>query len=181
MTIEHHTQAPSDWVRRWGHLIPDRPGGARVLVQACGHGRHSRWLMRQGHQVTAVDRDAQALAGLADLAPWVRTLSAALEDAPWPLAGREFEAVVVTNYLYRPYLELLPDLLAEGGLLIYETFAYGNAAFGKPSNPDFLLQTGELLDFAARHGLHVLHDQKHLMNRIFCFGLTVFTNGFMVF
>lgn len=117
MTIEHNTQAPSDWVRRWGHLIPDRPGGARVLDLACGHGRHSRWLMRQGHQVTAVDRDAEALAGLADLAPWVRTLSADLENAPWPLAGREFEAVVVTNYLWRPLLPQVLASLAPGGLL----------------------------------------------------------------
>jgi hypothetical protein len=81
-----------------------------------------------------------------------------LEGSTWPLGdqSRLFDAVVVTNYLYRPYLDRLPDLLAQGGVLIYETFAHGNAAFGKPSNPDFLLQTGELLDFAARHGLHVL-------------------------
>ncbi|MDD2729881.1 bifunctional 2-polyprenyl-6-hydroxyphenol methylase/3-demethylubiquinol 3-O-methyltransferase UbiG [Malikia sp.] len=149
MTIEHNTQAPSDWVRRWGHLVPDRPGGARVLDLACGSGRHSRWLMRQGHQVTAVDRDAQALAGLAELAPWVRTLRADLENGPWPLAGREFEAVVVTNYLWRP---LWPDILASlapGGLLIHETFAHGNASVGRPSRPDFLLQPGELLRACA--------------------------------
>lgn len=149
MTIEHNSQAPSDWVRRWGHLIPDRPGGARVLDLACGQGRHSRWLMRQGHQVTAVDRDAEALAGLAELAPWVRTLRADLENAPWPLHGREFEAVVVTNYLWRP---LLPDILASlapGGLLIYETFAHGNATVGRPSRPEFLLQPGELLRCCA--------------------------------
>lgn len=149
MTIEHNTQAPSDWVRRWGHLVPDRPGGARVLDLACGSGRHSRWLMRQGHQVTAVDRDAQALAGLAELAPWVRTLQADLENGPWPLAGREFEAVIVTNYLWRP---LWPDILASlapGGLLIYETFAHGNASVGRPARPDFLLQPGELLRCCA--------------------------------
>ena len=81
-----------------------------------------------------------------------------LEGLAWPLADRAglFDAMVVTNYLYRPYLQLIPDLLVEGGVLIYETFAHGNAAFGKPSNPDFLLQNGELLDFAARHNLHVL-------------------------
>ncbi len=149
MTIEHHTQAPSDWVRRWGHLIPDRPGGARVLDLACGHGRHSRWLMRQGHQVTAVDRDAEALAGLADLAPWVRTLNADLEGGPWPLAGREFEAVVVTNYLWRPLLAQILASLAPGGLLLYETFADGNASVGRPARPEFLLQPGELLRCCA--------------------------------
>ena len=149
MTQAHESQAPSEWVRRWSHLIPDRPGGARVLDLACGHGRHSRWLMRHGHIVTAVDRDAQALAGLADLAPWVRTLQADLENGPWPLAGREFEAVVVTNYLWRALLSDILSSLAPGGLLIYETFADGNASVGKPSRPDFLLQPGELLRVCA--------------------------------
>ena len=162
MSHAHENQTPSEWVRRWSHLIPDRAGGARVLDLACGHGRHSRWLMRHGHIVTAVDRDMQALAGLADLAPWVRTLQADLENGPWPLAGREFEAVVVTNYLWRP---LLPDILASlapGGLLIYETFAHGNASVGKPSRPDFLLQPGELLQVCA--GLLVIAYEDGFLN-----------------
>ena len=134
--------------------------GGRVLDLAAGSGRHSVYLAKLGFSVLAVDRDAAALEALAlsnqGLDIEIEHLD--LEGSTWPLADRSglFDAVVVTNYLYRPYLELLPDLLAEGGILIYETFAHGNAAFGKPSNPDFLLQTGELLDFAARHGLHIL-------------------------
>ena len=134
--------------------------GGRVLDLAAGSGRHSVYLAKLGFSVLAVDRDAVALEALAlsnrDLAIEIEHLD--LEGPAWPLADQSglFDAVVVTNYLYRPYLPLLPDLLAEGGILIYETFAHGNAAFGKPSNPDFLLQAGELLDFAARHGLHVL-------------------------
>jgi hypothetical protein len=27
-----------------------------------------------------------------------------IEGGPWPLAGRRFDAVVVTNYLWRPLL-----------------------------------------------------------------------------
>jgi SAM-dependent methyltransferase len=131
-----------------------------VLDLAAGSGRHSLHLANLGFSVLAVDRDAVALDVLAQLNPSlaIDIEQLDLEGPTWPLADRSglFDAVVVTNYLYRPYLELLPDLLAEGGVLIYETFAHGNAAFGKPSNPDFLLQTGELLDFAARHGLHVL-------------------------
>jgi SAM-dependent methyltransferase len=148
---------PSAWVARFFHLIT---AGGRVLDLAAGSGRHSLYLAQQGFSVLAVDRDAGALELLtqskSDLAIQIEQLD--LEGSTWPLADRSglFDAVVVTNYLYRPYLELLPDLLAEGGVLIYETFAHGNAAFGKPSNPDFLLQTGELLDFAARHSLHVL-------------------------
>jgi hypothetical protein len=63
---------------------------------------------------------------------------------------------VVTNYLHRPLLPLLAEALSPGGVLIYETFGQGNARFGKPSNPDFLLQPGELLAFADTFGLTVL-------------------------
>jgi SAM-dependent methyltransferase len=148
---------PSAWATRFCPLIAV---GGRVLDLAAGSGRHSLHLAKLGFSVLAIDRDAGALelleqskGGLA-----IQTEQLDLEGSTWPLADRSglFDAVVVTNYLYRPYLDLLPDLLAEGGLLIYETFAHGNAAFGKPSNPDFLLRTGELLDFAARHGLRVL-------------------------
>lgn len=156
------TLPPSEWVRRWGHLIPDRPGGARVLDLACGQGRHSRWLMRQGHQVTAVDRDAQALAGLAELGPWVRTLQADLENGPWPLEGREFEAVVVTNYLWRPLWPRILASLAPGGLLVYETFADGNASVGRPARPEFLLQSGELLRICA--GLRIVAYEDGFLN-----------------
>jgi SAM-dependent methyltransferase len=148
---------PSAWVARFSSLIT--PGG-RVLDLAAGSGRHSLHLAKLGFSVLAVDRDAAALEVIAQSQPGlaIDIEQLDLEGPTWPLADRSglFDAVVVTNYLYRPYLELLPDLLAEGGVLIYETFAHGNAAFGKPSNPDFLLQAGELLDFAARHGLHVL-------------------------
>lgn len=134
--------------------------GGRVLDLAAGSGRHSLYLASQDFSVLAVDRDVAALEILlqskTDLDIEIEQLD--LEGPTWPLVNRVglFDAVVVANYLYRPYLQCLPDLLAEGGILMYETFAIGNAAFGKPSNPDFLLQTGELLDFAARHSLHVL-------------------------
>ncbi len=148
---------PSEWVTRFCPLIT--PGG-RVLDLAAGSGRHSVYLAKLGFSVLAVDRDAAALDVIAQSQPGlaIEIAQLDLEGSSWPLADRSglFDAVVVTNYLYRPYLDLLTDLLAEGGVLIYETFAHGNGAFGKPSNPDFLLQTGELLDFAARHGLHVL-------------------------
>ena len=58
--------------------------------------------------------------------------------------------MVVTNYLHRPLLKTLVDSVVPDGWLIYETFAVGNEKFGRPSNPDFLLRPGELLD--AVHG-----------------------------
>ena len=73
-------------------------------------------------------------------------IRADLEAGAWPLAGRQFDAVVVTNYLWRPLLPAIVAALAPGGVLLYETFAVGNERLGKPSNPDFLLKPGELLE-----------------------------------
>ena len=135
----HGGDTPSSWVTRWHHLIA--PGGG-VLDLACGSGRHLRWLAAQGYRVTGVDRDAAALAqcqGLGEL------IEADLEGGDWPLPGRRFDAIVVTNYLWRPLLPAIVSAVAAGGVLIYETFAIGNARLGRPSNPDFLLRSGELL------------------------------------
>jgi SAM-dependent methyltransferase len=132
----------SAWVQRWSHLV--RPQGT-VLDVACGSGRHVRWFATLGHAVTGVDRDAAAVQPLRAMADIV---VADIENGPWPLAGRRFDAVVVTNYLWRPLLPTLLDSLAEGGVLVYETFADGQQSVGKPSNPDFLLAPGELLQAA---------------------------------
>ena len=140
---------PSPWVVRHLGSLPD---GGRVLDLACGSGRHARLLAARGHPVLAIDRDAVALAALADC-PGVETLVADLEGSDWPLAGRQFAGVIVTNYLWRPRLPDVCALLASGGVLIYETFMVGNEAYGKPSNPDFLLRSQELRALAAAAGL----------------------------
>lgn len=143
---------PSAWVQRWGHLI--RPGG-HVLDLACGPGRHAYWLHAQGLRLTAVDRSPEAIASLAPLAAvGAEVLQAELEDDPWPLAGRQFDAVVVTNYLWRPRLAEVMAAIGPGGVLLYETFAQGNETVGRPARPEFLLQPGELLQAAA--GLRVV-------------------------
>ena len=139
---------PSDWLRRFAHLL--RPGGS-VLDLACGSGRHVRWLAHQGFAVTGIDRDAAATEPLRAVA---EIIVADLEAAPWPLPGRRFDAVVVTNYLWRPLWPALRAALDDGGVLVYETFALGQHLIGRPSRPDFLLQPGELLQVVA--GLHVV-------------------------
>lgn len=150
--LPHGAEAPSAWVQRWSHLV--RTGGT-VLDVACGHGRHMRWFALRGHPVTGLDRSPEAIAAVAALGT---ALQADIENGPWPLLqdgqARAFDAVVVTNYLWRPLLPTLLDSLAAGGVLIYETFCAGNETVGKPSRPDFLLQPGELLRVCA--GLRVV-------------------------
>lgn len=144
----HGTEAPSPWIVRWSHLVP---AGGTVLDLACGRGRHLRWFAGRGHAVTGVDRDDDALAGAARVG---ETLTADIENGPWPLGGRRFDAVVVTNYLWRPLFPRILESVAPGGVLLYETFAQGNETVGKPSRPDFLLAPGELL--RACDGLRVV-------------------------
>jgi SAM-dependent methyltransferase len=138
----------SRWVRRFAPLI--RPGG-HVLDVAAGAGRHTRLLLDMGFRVTAVDRDIDALQQFAGDRCIVRQVD--LEsDAPVnvlaPLGGG-YDGIVVTNYLHRPLFPALASALAPGGVVIYETFAIGNEHFGRPSNPDFLLRPGELLEAFA--------------------------------
>ena len=146
--VTHAGSVASLWVQRWSHLVP---AGASVLDVACGSGRHVRWFAQRGCHVTGVDRDAAAMQPLASIA---ETVVADIESGPWPWPARRFDAVVVTNYLWR---ERLPDViasLADGGVLMYETFSLGNESVGKPSNPKFLLRPGELLQVCA--GLRVV-------------------------
>lgn len=148
----HDAEAPSRWLQDHARQLP-RPG--RILDLACGSGRHARWLAGQGFAVLAVDRDALALAGLDGVAG-VDTAQHDLERGGWPLGDELFAGIVVCRYLYRPLLPFIAGALAPGGVLIYETFMAGNAAYGRPSRPDFLLDPGELLSFAAAQGLQVL-------------------------
>lgn len=145
----HARGTPSDWLLRWGHLLP---AGGTVLDLACGSGRHTLWLATHGFRVTAVDHDAAAVEPLRARA---EVIVADLENAPWPLAGRRFDAVLVTNYLWRPLWPSIGDAIARGGWLLYETFAAGNERLGRPTRPDFLLQPGELLRVSQELGLSV--------------------------
>jgi SAM-dependent methyltransferase len=151
------TESPSAWVTRWAPVVPS---GGRVLDVACGQGRHARFFAAHGHAVDAVDRNAEALASLAGVAN-VTPLCADIEAGAWPYAPHTYACVVVTNYLHRPLFAQLLDALAPGGMLIYETFALGNERFGRPSNPDFLLQPGELLDRV--HGRLQVHAYEDLV------------------
>ena len=117
-----------------------------MLDIACGQGRHLLWFARRGHPVTGIDRSETAVAFASSLGTGVL---ADIENNAWPLLAsgtpETFDAVVVTNYLWRPLMPIIQASVAPGGVLIYETFATGNASVGKPSRADFLLQDGELL------------------------------------
>lgn len=141
--LDSQQSPPSDWIVRWSHLVP---AGGNVLDVACGSGRHMRWFHERGHAVTGIDRAPEAIAAAA---PFGDVVQADIENNAWPLADQRFDAVIVTNYLWRPRMVEIVASLAPGGVLFYETFAAGNETVGKPSRPDFLLRPGELLQVCA--------------------------------
>jgi SAM-dependent methyltransferase len=160
--------APSDWVERFAPLIAQ---GGNVLDVACGEGRHTRWLLARGYRVVAVDRDVSRI----ELTHWsleqrsleqraLEVLESDLEALPWPLGARTFDGVVVTNYLWRPLFPALLAALAPTGVLVYETFARGNEAFGRPHNPEFLLEPGELVE-RTRGALQIVAYESGLLAR----------------
>lgn len=159
MNVARPTAPPSTWVVRFSPLIDEN---GPVLDLACGSGRHTRFMADGGHPVVALDRDAKALQPLKTLTG-IDIIEADLENGnPWPLEGRQFAGIIVTNYLHRPLFPAIIDAVADDGILIYETFALGNEAFGKPSNPDFLLRPGELLEVVLG-GLRVVAFEEGMI------------------
>jgi len=144
------TLAASPWIRRFAGQVP--PG--RVLDIAAGGGRHSRLFLDLGHPVLALDRDIAALVSLAGC-PDFEAREVDLEATRDPLPTEKFAAVVVANYLYRPLMPPLVRAVGPGGWLLYETFAVGNERYGKPRNPAFLLEPGELIE-AVRGRLEIV-------------------------
>lgn len=162
-STHHGLEPPSAWVKRWAHLLPSNESvvdheSVQVLDLACGHGRHMQFLAGLGHTVLGVDRNAEALKTASQ---WGETLQADIENAVWPLEGLSFKGVVVTNYLWRDLFPQILNSVAEGGVLIYETFSQGNQTFGKPSRPEFLLQQGELLQLCS--GLRIVAFEEGFM------------------
>lgn len=134
-------KAASAWVTQWAEAAR---AGNSVLDLACGSGRHGRVFLERGHPVTFLDKQ---IAGVSDLAGQAELIEADLEtDKGWPLGTRQFDVVVVTCYLHRPILADIVAAVAPGGLLVYETFARGNEAYGHPARPAYLLEAGELLE-----------------------------------
>jgi len=136
------TAEPSPWVMRF---LPGVRNGGLALDVACGAGRHLAPLLTAGCRVVGIDRD---LSGTRPLAgdPRLELIEADLETgATPPFAGRRFDLVVVTSYLWRPLLPAIAAAVADDGMLVYETFAVGNERLGRPTNPEFLLRPGELI------------------------------------
>jgi tellurite methyltransferase len=141
---------PTLWLVDHRHLLP-RAGTA--LDVACGRGRNAIWLAQRGLETTAVDRDTAALESLRSQAHRLElaltTMAIDLEGGDTRLPAEAFDVVVVVHYLHRPLFPVLMEAVRPGGILVYETFTRAQAARGKPTNPAFLLEPGELRTLVA--------------------------------
>jgi SAM-dependent methyltransferase len=164
---------PSRWVMRFSRLV--RPSG-QVLDLAAGGGRHTHWFLASERSVVALDRDLSGLDWLSH--PRLEKVEADLEGSDgWPLGERVFDAVVVTNYLWRSIFDDIVGAVRHDGVLIYETFAEGNERYGRPQRPEFLLQAGELLAKVAprleivayEHG-YTDHPSPRVVQRVCAIG-----------
>lgn len=137
---------PSSWLTSNRCLLP---ADGDALDLASGSGRNAIWLAEQGFRTLAVDRNEAALDALKQEAEQrglsIRTQAVDLENGQRFLAPATFDLIVVVHYLHRPLFPSIVTALRPGGMLVYETFTRAQAARGKPTNPAFLLEPGELL------------------------------------
>lgn len=172
--------AASEWVRRF---LPGVRSGGRVLDVGCGGGRHLSLALAAGYVVTGIDKDTSRARDRLTRGHgrWPRgadLVELDLEDgSPFPVPAGSCDGVIVTNYLWRPILAgIVEAVAADTGVLIYETFALGNERFGRPSNPDFLLKPGELVDAVAGRLTPIAYehmtspDPKRCIQRIVAVG-----------
>lgn len=128
-------------------VLPRLPRG-RALDLAAGSGRDAVFLAVHGWSSEAWDHDPVALARAVALAATERVALATrvveLVDAAPPAEAGPWDVIVVVRFLHRPLLPWIERALAPGGALVYETFLAGQAKYGRPKNPRFLLAPGEL-------------------------------------
>ena len=146
MTCSHDSKYPSKWIKE--KLDACHVPMHYAIDIAAGSGRHSFLLLNYVTAVRAVDRDKNLSDYYSNTSVDFDCLD--LEEKVWALDGEKFDVVVVSNYLYRPHLGNLINLVRPFGYLIYETFGVGNEVFGKPSNPLFLMKKDELLDYVSK-------------------------------
>ena len=141
---------PTRWLVDHAHLLPST---GDALDVACGSGRNAFWLAARGLRTVALDRDAAAIAGIRETAERLRPAAARGRRRPGnrrgDVARRRVRLIVVVHYLHRPLFPALKAALRPGGILVYETFTRGQAQRGKPTNPAFLLEPGELRELVA--------------------------------
>lgn len=156
--------APGDpcWLlEQFQHLLPSN---GCALDLACGLGGNAMLLARRGLETHAWDFSSIALRKLQEFASAqqlpIHTDLRDLERQP-PAANR-FDVIVASQYLLRPLFPAIVAALRPGGLVFYQTYHQQKLSGHGPSNPDFLLAPGELLEhFSGLQTVFYREDGRH--------------------
>ena len=117
-----------------------------LLDFASGNGRNCIPLLKKNIIVTAIDKDQEKLNKYKTFNN-INTICFDLEtEEEWPLLKEYYDVIIVVNYLFRPKVKKLINLLKKDGFLFYETFSLGNEKYGSPKNRNFLLKNKELIE-----------------------------------
>ena len=140
---------PTNWIIEQIELISDNKK-LQILDFASGNGRNSIHLASKNRIITAIDKDNLKLKKYENY-DYINTICFDLEtNKKWPLKNDYYDLIIVVNYLYRPKIKKLINLLKNGGYLFYETFSIGNQKYGSPKKPDYLLKDKELLNLFGK-------------------------------
>ena len=157
---------PTTWIIEQIKLLaPKRK--IQILDFASGNGRNSIHLAGKNRNVTAIDKDSMKLVQY-DHFEYINTICFDLEtNQNWPLKEKYYDIIIVVNYLYRPKIKKLINLLKSGGYLFYETFSVGNKRYGSPKNLNFLLKDRELINlFSKKNEILSYFDGKIIEEKI---------------
>ena len=154
---------PSLWIVK---NLKNISKNCNILDLACGYGRHSIYAKKIGLNVTAADIDYEKLFYLKNVHN-ITVLRLDLEKKfNWPFKKNIFDAVIVTNYLYRPLFKNIFYSIKPKGFLLYETFTLENKQFGRPYNLNYLLKPRELLDLALDYEISVIEYEEIITHYI---------------
>ena len=142
-------EEPTNWIIKQIKLIaPKRK--IQILDFASGNGRNSIHLAEKNKIITAIDKDSKKLKDYEKF-NYIKTICFDLEtNEEWPLKNEYYDIIIVVNYLFRPKIKKIFNLLKKGGYLFYETFSRGNKKLGSPKNPNYLLKDRELVNLFSK-------------------------------